>query len=91
MPCMASGGQQKIWAAGGVALGGWNVIGNPFAAELVCRSGVDWLGVDLQRRPHPLSALRSSGSLPFAWRPVQRSQRPAAASSDLGPDCPEER
>ena len=48
MPSMASAGLRAIWSAGGVALGGWSVIGDPFAAELVCRSGVDWLGIDLQ-------------------------------------------
>jgi hypothetical protein len=43
MPCVAGAVLREIWAAGEVALGGWNVIGDPFAAELVCRSGVDWL------------------------------------------------
>jgi 4-hydroxy-2-oxoheptanedioate aldolase len=39
---------REIWTSGGVALGGWSTLADPYAAELVCRSGVDWLGVDLQ-------------------------------------------
>jgi 4-hydroxy-2-oxoheptanedioate aldolase len=36
------------WAAGQVTLGGWCAIGNSFSAELMARSGFDWICIDQQ-------------------------------------------
>lgn len=45
---------KELWAAGGSAVGGWAVMGSPFAAELVAVAGFDYLTVDCQ---HGLSDL----------------------------------
>ncbi len=41
-------GLREAWAPGRLTLGGWCAIGNPFSAELMARSGYDWICIDLQ-------------------------------------------
>ena len=39
---------RELWDRGGVTVGGWCVIPSPFSAELMGRSGFDWVCVDTQ-------------------------------------------
>jgi 4-hydroxy-2-oxoheptanedioate aldolase len=39
---------RELWDGGGVTAGGWCVIPSPFSAELMGRSGFDWVCVDTQ-------------------------------------------
>lgn len=39
---------RELWERGGVTVGGWCVIPSPFSAELMGRSGFDWVCVDTQ-------------------------------------------
>jgi len=39
---------RELWDRGGVTVGGWCVIPSPFSAELMGRSGFDWVCIDTQ-------------------------------------------
>lgn len=39
---------RKLWDGGGVTVGGWCVMPSAFAAELMARSGYDWICIDTQ-------------------------------------------
>jgi 4-hydroxy-2-oxoheptanedioate aldolase len=43
-----SGELRALWDAGGVTVGAWCVIPSTFSAELLGRSGVDWVCIDTQ-------------------------------------------
>ena len=47
-PGFASELRRSAWAERRVTLGGWAMLGDPYAAELICRAGYDWLGIDMQ-------------------------------------------
>jgi 4-hydroxy-2-oxoheptanedioate aldolase len=39
---------RELWDRGGVTVGGWCVVPSAFSAELMGRSGFDWIGIDTQ-------------------------------------------
>lgn len=39
---------RQLWEEGRTTLGGWCVIPSPFVAELMARSGFDWICIDIQ-------------------------------------------
>ncbi len=64
---------RELLASGRPALGGWIVVGDPYATELVCRAGADWVGIDLQ---HGLAA---GTRVEEAIRATEVTQTPALA------------
>jgi 4-hydroxy-2-oxoheptanedioate aldolase len=64
---------KELLSSGRPALGAWIVIGDPYATELVCRSGVDWVGIDLQ---HGLAA---GTRVEEVIRSTEMTQTPALA------------
>ncbi|HEX8919416.1 MAG TPA: 2,4-dihydroxyhept-2-ene-1,7-dioic acid aldolase, partial [Chloroflexota bacterium] len=64
---------RTFWKAGGVAVGGWLNVPDPFVTEVMAAAGWDTLTIDLQ---HGLSdystavgmlqAMRGTGVVPFA-------------------------
>ena len=70
---------RSAWAEGRVTLGGWTLLGEPYAAELICRAGYDWLGIDMQH------GLISEARLPDLLRAAAITRTPAlvrVASND---------
>ncbi len=39
---------RRAWSGGGAALGAWFVTADAYALEVLCRTGFDWIGLDLQ-------------------------------------------
>lgn len=62
-----------LLSSGRPALGGWIVTGDPYGTELVCRAGVDWVGIDLQ---HGLAA---GTRVEEVIRATELTQTPAVA------------
>ena len=54
---------RQMWARGEAALGAWNALADPFAAELMCAPGVDYVCIDQQHGlndyPQMLATLRA--------------------------------
>ncbi|GAC1424537.1 MAG: 4-hydroxy-2-oxoheptanedioate aldolase [Candidatus Velthaea sp.] len=48
---------RRAMLAGDVSIGGWCSLGDPLAAEIMARAGYDWLVVDMEHGPLPLSAV----------------------------------
>jgi 4-hydroxy-2-oxoheptanedioate aldolase len=62
---------RAAWSAGHPALGAWMVLGDPYAAELICRAGYDWLGIDMQH------GLVTDDRLPDVLRAAAVTRTPA--------------
>ncbi len=62
---------RAAWAEGRATLGGWMMLGDPYAAELICRAGYDWLGIDMQH------GLIPEGRLPDLLRAAAITGTPA--------------
>jgi 4-hydroxy-2-oxoheptanedioate aldolase len=71
---------RTIWARGDAALGAWNALADPFAAELMCAPGVDYVCIDQQHGlndyPQMLASLRAieaRGLVPFTRVPANEA------------------
>ncbi|HEY4345962.1 MAG TPA: aldolase/citrate lyase family protein [Gaiellaceae bacterium] len=61
---------RAAWADDRPALGGWSMLGDPHAAEVTCRAGYDWLGLDMQH------GLISDDRLPDVLRAAALTRAP---------------
>ena len=66
--------------AGETLLGAWNMLGDPYAAEILGRAGYDWIVVDMEHGPMPLdrataamTAIRTTDACPIVRAPWKDS------------------
>jgi 4-hydroxy-2-oxoheptanedioate aldolase len=67
----ASASLRAAFAADRAALGGWTMLGDPYAAEMIGRAGYDWIGIDMQH------GLISDDRLPDVLRAAAITGTPA--------------